>query len=110
MVHETLRVWAEVRDLDALPSWDDAPQWMQESTLNSVRYVLENPDADGARQHEQWLSKKTADGWCWGETKDPEKKTHPLMIPYDELPNEPFFAYLPFQAIHIPVQAPLEFI
>ncbi|MEL6258069.1 MAG: arylsulfatase [Pseudomonadota bacterium] len=34
------------------------------------------------------------------------------MIEYlgETEPNKPFFAYLPFQAIHIPVQAPAEFI
>jgi len=31
---------------------------------------------------------KLKDGWKHGPVKDPEKKEHPCLIPYDELPKE----------------------
>jgi hypothetical protein len=31
---------------------------------------------------------KRSEGWEHGETKDVERKTHPCLVPYDELPPE----------------------
>ena len=37
--------------------------------------------------HEVWSAGRIAEGWIYGEKKDNEKKTTPLLIPYDELPD-----------------------
>ena len=34
------------------------------------------------------MMQKTAEGWSWGPVKDPERKQHPCMVPYDQLPQE----------------------
>jgi len=34
------------------------------------------------------VDSKLSDGWGYGETKDPEKKEHPCMVPFNELPVE----------------------
>ena len=34
------------------------------------------------------MKQKEADGWKYGEVKDADKKEHPCMIPYEELPVE----------------------
>jgi len=34
------------------------------------------------------MKQKRDDGWVYGEVKDPERKTHPCMVPYDDLPIE----------------------
>lgn len=57
------------------------------STKDAVRFYLENPNASPEENHENWLSMKTKQGWVYGEVKDFEKKTHPDMRPYDELPE-----------------------
>jgi uncharacterized protein YodC (DUF2158 family) len=33
------------------------------------------------------MKEKIAEGWVYGETKDSEKKTHPCLVSYDELPE-----------------------
>lgn len=33
-----------------------------------------------------WMDDKLKDGWMYGETKDPEAKTHPCLVPFKELP------------------------
>ncbi|MEO0881842.1 MAG: RyR domain-containing protein [Pseudomonadota bacterium] len=88
MVHETLRAWAALKDMPALPEWAKAPEWMRESSLESVQFVLANPGADSGAQHAQWVAQKEADGWRWGAEKDPDRKTHPLMVPFEELPAD----------------------
>jgi hypothetical protein len=74
-------------DLSQLP-WDQAPDWQKESAINGVKFHLQNIDATPADSHENWLREKEANGWKYGETKDVEKKEHPCMVPYTQLPFE----------------------
>ena len=36
--------------------------------------------------HISWMKQKAEDGWVYGPVKDPEKKQHPCMVPFDQLP------------------------
>lgn len=38
------------------------------------------------QSHEAWMQFKLEHGWVLGPLKDEEKKEHPLLVPYDELP------------------------
>ncbi len=38
--------------------------------------------------HEVWAETRIVQGWCYGEERDDAKKTHPCLIPYEELPEE----------------------
>ena len=35
--------------------------------------------------HENWSAGRIADGWVYGPARSDEKKTHPCLIPYDQL-------------------------
>lgn len=37
--------------------------------------------------HEVWAANRIEEGWTYGEKRDDEKKTHPGLVPYDELPE-----------------------
>jgi len=37
--------------------------------------------------HEVWAAGRTAEGWTYGEKRDDIKKTHPCLVPYEELPD-----------------------
>lgn len=37
--------------------------------------------------HEVWSANRRADGWSYGPVRNDEKKQHPCMVPYDELPE-----------------------
>lgn len=37
--------------------------------------------------HEVWAKSRMEQGWIYGEVRDDEKKTHPCLVPYDELPE-----------------------
>lgn len=73
---------------DSQPAWADAPNWQRESAVNSVQFQVANPEAPASASHESWLAEKAASGWSYGEVKDPEAKTHPCFVPYDQLPKE----------------------
>lgn len=66
--------------------WDNAPDWQKESAIAGVIFHLQNPNAQPEDSHNSWLKQKEADGWKYGETKDPEKKEHPCFVPYNMLP------------------------
>ena len=38
--------------------------------------------------HEVWSETRIRQGWTYGEQRNDEKKTHPCLIPYEELPEE----------------------
>lgn len=37
--------------------------------------------------HEVWAAGRMADGWTYGEKRDDARKTHPCLVPYEELPE-----------------------
>lgn len=69
-------------------SWDEAPLWQQDSARNGVLFHLDNPDASLSASHDSWYAEKEADGWIYGDVKDPDLKEHPCMLAYEELPAE----------------------
>ena len=38
--------------------------------------------------HEVWAETRFKQGWTYGEQRNDEKKTHPCLVPYEELPEE----------------------
>ena len=38
--------------------------------------------------HEVWAEARIKQGWTYGEQRNDELKTHPCLVPYDELPEE----------------------
>ncbi len=86
--HEANRAYcAGIGDLSQ-PVWAEAPQWQRDSAINGVEFHMDNPDADPAHSHENWLAEKEKDGWVYGEVKDEVTRTHPCILPYLELPLE----------------------
>ena len=37
--------------------------------------------------HENWAQGRLSDGWRWGPVRDDERREHPCLVPYDELPE-----------------------
>lgn len=82
--HEANRAWCLAHGDTSQPAWDDAPEWQTSSARKGVLGVIAG---NGPREsHEGWLAEKAATGWTYGPVKDPEAKTHPCFVPYDELP------------------------
>lgn len=38
--------------------------------------------------HEVWSETRIKQGWSYGEQRNDELKTHPCLVPYEELPEE----------------------
>lgn len=59
-------------------------QWLSYS--QGVKHFLQNPNLTAEDNHINWMNMKESQGWVLGKEKDFDKKTHPDLIPYDELP------------------------
>ncbi len=86
LAHEANRALFRAFGDDSQPPWSDAPGWQKKSALNGVVFVRKNPNAPPSWSHENWLKEKKADGWTYGDVKDPDNKRHPCMVPFAELP------------------------
>jgi hypothetical protein len=85
--HEVNRAFCEgMGDASQVP-WIDAPLWQKKSARLGVSAICQNLDMTPEQSHKGWLELKKADGWKFGPTKDAVAKTHPCMVPYEELPN-----------------------
>lgn len=85
--HEANKAWCEESGDNSQKDWSSAELWQRESAVKGVRFRIDNPRAGEDTQHNAWMSDKIADGWVYGEVKDAEKKTHPCIVPFNELPE-----------------------
>lgn len=84
--HQTNKVWCQANGDDSQKHWQDAEQWQRDSAIQGVEFRIANPDAGHDAQHNSWMAEKVADGWVYGSIKDAEKKTHPCIVPFEQLP------------------------
>lgn len=85
--HEANKAYCEtLGDYSQLP-WDEAPIWQKQTVIKGVEFRLANPNATSADMHNSWMKEKLAEGWVYGEKKDEVYRTHPCLVPYDELPS-----------------------
>jgi hypothetical protein len=91
LCHELNRTYCAFNGDESQRWWSDAPDWQRVSAVNGVRFAIENPDATPESMHENWTKDKVADGWVYGEVKDAAAKTHPCLVPYDQLPENQRF-------------------
>lgn len=85
--HEANKGLCDATGDSSQKSWLDADSWQRLSAIRGVEYAIANPDAPASAQHEAWSADKLNDGWVYGDIKDPEAKTHPCLVPFDELPE-----------------------
>lgn len=85
--HEVNRAYCKSIGDDSQTSWEDAPEWQKDSAICGAFFHLDN-DVTPEMSHENWLKEKTKTGWIYGPVKDLEKREHPCMVPYSELPVE----------------------
>jgi hypothetical protein len=84
--HEVNRAYCQALGDLSQPAWADAPDWQKDSAMLGVELHAGNPDAGPQASHESWMAQKLADGWVYGEVKDPGAKTHPCLVPFADLP------------------------
>ena len=82
------RAYCEALGDFSFAPWEYAEEWQKAANRAGVEFHLANPDAQPNASHESWAAQKFADGWSYGSVKDPEKKQHPCLIPFEHLPRD----------------------
>lgn len=85
--HEANRVWCQANGDNLQKHWNEAEQWQRDSAIAGVKFRLDNPDAGHDAQHNAWVNDKIKDGWIYGDVKDADAKTHPCIVPFEQLPE-----------------------
>lgn len=88
LAHEVNRAYCQSIGDTSQPSWGEAPDWQKDSAIAGVETYIDNPDTTPEQSHTSWMAVKVEGGWVWGPEKDAEKKTHPCIMPYANLPKE----------------------
>lgn len=88
VAHEINKAYCQALGDDSQLQWEFAPDWQQQSAINGVNFHLENPEAGADSSHNSWMKEKVDTGWVYGEVKDAEAKTHPCIVPFNQLPKE----------------------
>jgi hypothetical protein len=88
VAHEVNRAYCVALGDGSQPTWEEAPEWQQRSAVGGVNFHRNNPEAGPEASHESWMAEKLADGWKHGLAKNPEKKEHPCILPFGQLPEE----------------------
>lgn len=83
--HEANRAFCIFNGDNSLLPWDETAEGIKKSAISGVMFFLEK-NATPQEQHAEWSKFKIAQGYVYGEVKDDEKKTHPCLVPYEELP------------------------
>ena len=86
--HEANRAFCLTQGDVSQKPWAEAEQWQRDSAVKGVEFRVTNPTLLPGAQHEAWRKDKEADGWKYGDVKDPAKKEHPCMVPFNKLPIE----------------------
>ena len=63
------------------------PKPSDTSKVNLSEEVLKLTEELSRNTHKLWANQRINDGWTWGEKRDDEKKQHPCLVPYEELPE-----------------------
>lgn len=84
--HEMNRVYCMALKDYSQPTWGAAEDHQRSSAIKGVDGVFAGNSPKAS--HESWMAEKLSAGWVYGEKKDTEAKTHPCMVPYDQLSEE----------------------
>lgn len=87
IAHEVNRAYCRALGDYTQLAWENAPEWQRQSARMGVDLHLMG-DFGPEASHNSWMKQKLVDGWQYGPVKDPEAKTHPCLVPFDQLTRE----------------------
>ncbi len=87
-VCEAARLHAKLLGCPVVPRpWEEREEEFRLQLIKLIDDLIAGrrkfPDSKAA--HDSWMKRYTEMGWQYGEVYDPEKKTHPDLVPYEEL-------------------------
>ena len=66
---------------------DYIPQPIDTTGVELPQELMDLAEEMAKNVHEVWSAGRMADGWKYGAKRDDAEKTHPCLVPYEELPE-----------------------
>jgi len=85
LAHDVYRAYMTGAAKVSLP-FDSLDPHTKESLLDGVKGVLEGAVTTPQQSHENWMRFKADAGWIHGEEIDHERKQHPCICSFEQLP------------------------
>ena len=63
------------------------PSPIDTSSVSLSEDLLELTEKLAANAHDLWAAQRFSEGWRYGPKRDDQKKEHPDLVPYKELPE-----------------------
>lgn len=82
--HEANRAYCIAIGDNSQQSWGETSQDNRDASVALVRRTVDGLTPE--QEHEGWCKVKREQGWQYGPARDNEKKLHPCLVPYAELP------------------------
>jgi hypothetical protein len=84
--HEANRAFCIACGDTSQVEWDHCSDELRQSAVQGVINIFQDPETTPEKSHESWIKFKLEHGWKFGPEKNEQEKTHPCIVPYDELP------------------------
>lgn len=81
VAHAANEAWNDYLGEDTLP-FDEVRESVEDGVENAIL------GATARESHQNWVDFKVEEGWEYGPVKDLEAKTHPCLVPYEDLPED----------------------
>jgi hypothetical protein len=99
VAHEAVRALCFAAEIPESPdSWPELAAGDINANAATVAFIRTHPRHSIVQMHNDWMNSMTRRGYTHGERNDQVARTHPLLLPYTELPasyrlqNRLFFA------------------
>ena len=86
LLHNWTRAYCMVIGDPPNDPWTTAPEQQKQSARDAINFVLQNPEVSSEEMHQEWMRARKEAGWVHGPVKNEDLKTHPNLVPYDDLP------------------------
>lgn len=89
-LYEAARREAQWSNRPVVPEpWEERDEAFRSQFVDLLQQYLSAPSLPTPEEaHESWMEAYFKMGWKYGPTRDPVTKTHPDLVPFDQLPKD----------------------
>ncbi len=85
IAHEANRAYCQSIGDYSHVKWESSPKHVVDSVRAGAEAIIVGSVTNPREAHIAWMAQREVDGWKYGAEKNATRKTHPAMVPWDEL-------------------------
>ena len=90
IIYEATRIEAKWSERSIVPEkWENRDEKFKKQFIDIIdKYLSQEKLPTPEEAHNSWVQSYIDMGWKYGEKRDVEKKTHPDILPFSQLPKD----------------------